>query len=399
MLKLLFLFLVVLGTAEARECASRNHVFLIHGIGGSARTFGVMDTYLNKANPCNVAVKFEYDTGNSKLSTKDFAKDFNAFIDYTLAKNGFNGSDKISLVMHSQGGLIGSFWLLNIRDARPDLYSRIDSFITLSTPYFGSRIARLGKRILFSLAARENNPFSPVGKLELRDMSYGSSAILLLKDEFSQIFKGTHIRFLAVSGEKVVSNAQVGEGDTTVSPYSANPNHYAYQISRHNGINEHHHLGVVPFTSVVATHIRSSIPGIAQVDKKCLRTSPCKHPAIGLIESHLDGKKTELKKRNFHKFRVHVYLRLPEFGTTSWRNLNVEAEDDHGGRWIAKLDHRRNDRLVSQSFVGIAEDSQEQNITLTLRRGKEVLRVDRIRVRGGLSTFVTFSPDVLTSDL
>ncbi|MFL5785837.1 MAG: esterase/lipase family protein [Bacteriovoracaceae bacterium] len=386
MLKLIICLFLVIGAARAHECASRNHIFLIHGIGGSAKTFGVMDQYLNRANPCNVAQTYEYDTKSTNLSTFDFAKDFNSFIDFTLAKNNFASTDKISLIMHSQGGLIGSLWLISVRESRPDLYSKLDSFITLSTPYYGSKMAKLGRRVLFSLAAKNSNPLSPMGKVQLSDMSYGSSTILFLENSFSEIFEGNQIRFLAVSGEKLISNPEVGEGDTTVSPYSANPNHYAYNISK-NVVTESHHLGVVPFTSVIATHIKSTIPGIAYLEKDCLEKTPCDHPSIGIIESQLNGTEVELKKRDFQKFRVHVYLKKIA------KNMNVQAVDEEGHHWKAKLTPHA-DNLMGQAFFDYADDSQERVITLKLRQGKKILRTDRIRIRGGYSTFVTYDSDV-----
>lgn len=383
MLQIVLSFFFLFGVARGSECVSRNHIILIHGIGGSSRTFGVMDKYLNKINNCNVAVNYIYDTGNSKLSTFDFATDFDQFIDRTLAKNKFQTNDKISLVMHSQGGIIGSLWLLNTRAKNPELYSKIDSFITLSTPFYGTKIASLGKRVLFSLAAKDNNPLSRMGKIELQEMSYGSSTILFLENNFSRIFENTHIRFLSVSGEKLVSHSFLGEGDTTVSPYSANPNHYSYQISK-NGVEEQHGIGIVPFTSVIATHIPSGLPGIAHIGKACLVLPVCLHPSIDLIEAQLNGVKSVFKKRKFQKYRVHTYLWSAD------KNLSIEAEDEHGAVWKLRPAQNSEASLMSDSFFGRAADSQEKVVTLRLLRGKTVIRIDRIRVRGGLSTFVTY---------
>ncbi len=390
MLKLLILVLAFLGTAQAQECSSKNHIFLIHGIGGSAKTFGVMDKYLAQTNPCYIGTAFEYDTGNSGLSTHDFAGAFDKFLHQKLSQNGFTTNDKISLVMHSQGGLVGSLWLLSIRETRPEIYSKVDSFITLSTPFYGSKAARLGRKILFSRLglSKEENPLSPMGRTELKEMSYGSSTILHLKNSFPQLFENNHIRFLAVSGEKKVSNADVGEGDTTVSPYSANPNHYAYKISQ-TGITEQHRLEIVPYTSVIATHFPTTIPGIARLEDDCLKQAVCDHPSIDLITNHLNGEKNELKKRDFQKFRLHIYFHRPGEEFKSKEKFNVIAEDEEGQKWKVKLTHRRGNYL-SRTFFGKADDSQEKVLTLKLRQGKNVIRTDRIRYKGGLSTFVTY---------
>ncbi len=378
----ILLLLSLLGTAHASTCETRNHVFLIHGIGGNAKTFGVMDRYLKKTDPCIVPESYVYQTKSSKLSTLDFAKLLDVFIAKNLSKNNFKDSDRISLVMHSQGGIIGSFWLMNVRATNPSLYQKIDSFITLSTPFYGSKIAKLGKEVLFSLAAKNGNPVSPMGKIQLQDMSYGSEAIRSLANNFSQIFENTHIRFLSLSGEKAISNRDVGQGDTTVSPYSANPNHYKYVVSVNDVITDHH-LGVVPYSSVRGTHIPFISKGIAYVGRDCLIRSECGHEALALIQDHLDGKKLELPKKEFFKYRIHVYV------TGKNRNLTAVITDASGKSESTKLNPKE-DGVVTGSLFANAEDAEEKTLELKLYDNNHLIRTDRILYRGGFSTFVEY---------
>ncbi len=382
MIKLLFVLFVLTGIAQASDCVSRNHVFLIHGIGGSAKTFGVMDRYLKKTGPCIVPESFVYATRDAKLSTFDFARTFDDFSKAKLKKNAFSETDRVTLIMHSQGGLIGSIWLLRIRETNPALYKQIDSFITLSTPFYGSKIARLGKQILYSLAAENNNPISPMGKVQLNDMSYGSPTILFIEENFTRIFEGNHIRFLSLSGEKAISNKDFGEGDTTVSPYSANPNHYSYDFSKDSPV-ENHHMGIVPYTSVKGTHIPVLSKGIAHVGRDCLIFKDCHHQGLALIVAHLKGEDTELPARQFHKFRIHVYAKGER------NNLSVIAEDEKGKQWSAKLLFHE-EGFASVSFADYSSDSTPHTLKLKLYDDKILIRTEQIKYQGGFSTFVEY---------
>jgi hypothetical protein len=61
-------------------CPSFNHIFLIHGISGNAKSFGKMENYLKSTDDCYKIHSFEYETGNSALSTYDFFASFDQYI-------------------------------------------------------------------------------------------------------------------------------------------------------------------------------------------------------------------------------------------------------------------------------------------------------------------------------
>lgn len=391
-IKIFVLWMFTFTLARA-ECESKTHIFLIHGIGGDATTFGSMEEFLNKKNECYLTSTFIYDTGNNSLSTYDFAEDLDNYISSHLTENQYSENDKISLVMHSQGGIVGSLWLLKVKNEKKKAYERIDSFITLSTPYWGSSMAKVGTNVLFTLPAGVENPFSPVGRIELQEMSYGSSTIHTLESNFQNIFKDSHIRFLAIGGLKSHFNPYVGEDDTTVSVYSSRPDHYSYTGKVHlNALNlvtsrtEFKKEEAVPFIPVSATHFPLDIPGVAKLEASCL-TTQCEHPSIGHIVKHLNGEITGPgpEEFKFRKYRVHVYL---DFGG--------EVMDDLDKLSLYYLNEGKkplplslvDGKFFSSSFSDILSNSEEQAIKIVLEWEGEPLKVIEAPVKGGFSTFV-----------
>ncbi len=387
MIKLWVLALLFSITSYAQTCASRNHIFLIHGIGGTEKTFGVMDRYLEKVNPCNVATHFVYDTGDSKQSTYNFSDSLDEFISKSMVRNNFGPKDRISFIMHSQGGLVGSLWLLNARIKHPEIYARVDSFITLSTPYWGSKMARMGKKFFFNMPEQFDNPLSPMGRIELQEMSYGSPTINAIQSNFDNIFKNSHVRFFAIGGVKTVVNPIVGEGDTTVTVYSSNPNHYSSELSL-SGTDKHiKRLNVVPFTTVEATHIPTTLPGIAMIDRDCMKSSYCDHPTIQHILNHLRDPKHRVVKQNkeFQKYRMHFYVKGSE------KHLFVRVKKPRGLDEILNFD-QKNDGLMSAFFWDFTSDSRPAEVEVEFYLKTKLIKRAVVTVQGGFSTFVKLNP-------
>ncbi len=385
MIKLcLIAFLFSIGFSYAETCTSRNHIFLIHGIGGTETTFGAMDRYLEKVNPCNVATYFVYDTGDSKQSTYNFSDTLDQFIQKTMVRNQFGANDRISFIMHSQGGLVGSLWLLNARFNHPEIYAKVDSFITLSTPYWGSKMARMGKKFFFNMPEQYDNPLSPMGRIELQEMSYGSTTINALQTNFDNIFQNTHIRFLAIGGVKKVVNPLLGEGDTTVTVYSSNPNHHSVELSM-NGPDKHKkRLHVVPFTTVEATHITTTIPGIAKIERSCMKSQYCDHPTIQHILNHLRDPKYRPVKENveFRKYRMHFYVK------GSQKHLWVRVKKPRGLDELIDLDEKTPE-LMSGYFWDYTEDNRPAQAEVEFYVKTKLIKKAVVTVQGGFSTFVT----------
>lgn len=130
----------------------KHYVFLVHGIGAGPSTFGQMSEALKKEalgfDPHTdwQFVSFSYQTGSSSKDVMIFAQELSEFIAKKFeSAGGLNSEDRFSLVMHSQGGLIGLNFLLKsfMNDERfhPELKSHLDAFVTMGTPYWGAKIA------------------------------------------------------------------------------------------------------------------------------------------------------------------------------------------------------------------------------------------------------------------
>lgn len=388
---IIFICLVLSSVSGFAECMSRNHIFLIHGIGGGETTFGVMDQYLEKVNPCNKASVFVYNTGDSALSTYNFADDLNSFISQHVEKNKLSDNDKISLIMHSQGGLVGSLWLLNAKISQPELYKKVDSFITLSTPYWGSTMAIVGQKFFFTLPTEMDNPISPLGRIELQEMSFGSNTISAIQQNFNELFVDTHIRFLAVGGLKRNYNPYYGEDDTTVSAYSSNPNHFSVDADKSGTSTILDRSETVPFIPVIATHFKIEIPGVAKLDDKCIVQDKCAHPSISHIVNHLENKKTKAdKKHEFRKYRVHVYVSGWEDQLTDDSDLVIHLTKPHGETEKIDLDFKPG-KTLSASFSGILDNTKSKNIQLEFKLKGKTLSTVKAKVKGGLSTFINYN--------
>lgn len=388
---LILLCLFISSASVFAECASRNHIFLIHGIGGGETTFGVMDQYLNKINPCNKATVFVYSTGDSALSTYNFADDLNSFITTHYNENKISDADKISFIMHSQGGLVGSLWLLNAKYSQNELYKKVDSFITLSTPYWGSTMAIVGQKFFFTLPEEMDNPISPLGRIELQEMSFGSATISAIQQNFNDLFLDTHVRFLAVGGLKRNYNPYYGEDDTTVSAYSSNPNHFSVDADKSGTSTIIDRSEEIPFIPVMATHFKIEIPGVAKLDDKCILKDECNHPSIEHIVRHLAHKKTKSdKKHEFRKYRVHVYVNGWEEHLKDDSDLVVHLTKPHGETEKIDLDFKPG-KTLSASFSGILDNTKTQNIKLEFRLKNKTLSTIKAKVKGGLSTFINYN--------
>lgn len=137
---------------------TRYFIFLVHGIGGSEATFpnmpAALENHLNRLDPSRIyhAEALHYDTGNDSKTTLDFAKDISKQIKtYMNTNGGLQDTDKISFVVHSQGGLVVSQLLFltlaknkNFFEIKPDQF---DAFVTLGTPFWGSKSASWGGNI------------------------------------------------------------------------------------------------------------------------------------------------------------------------------------------------------------------------------------------------------------
>ncbi|MFC1510593.1 esterase/lipase family protein [Candidatus Omnitrophota bacterium] len=319
-------FLCEVQAQENKEALiKRKHViFLIHGIGGNKTHFGFMDKalpkILNKKDPSTkyIVQSIEYDTGNDEKTPYLFAQDIDLQIKKVTASAKFKPQDKISFIMHSQGGLVGSIWLFQSMMktpgySTPEVIKHVDAFITLGTPFWGAKSAQWGSEAkAFADLLGVSVPL-PYGKQELEQMAFGSDMIYdfrmaMLDPQYQKIINilKTQVRFLNIVGVAdvlnplgiFVSGTNKYEDDGAVPLASARFNFLYSQdlgLYQHEAILSLDHgreIIMAPYVIVNAVH-RSPLPefdkayGIAQIPKDCINNDACTHPTFPYLWKQL----------------------------------------------------------------------------------------------------------------
>lgn len=367
----------------------------MHGLGGSEKSFGSMRKFLEHRDPCYLPYMFKYKTGDFKMNAVQFSEDLDSFIKFKTDSD-LRPKDKISLIMHSQGGLVGSFWLKRILDQKSIFLNHVDSFITLSTPYWGSSSASFGSHFFYTLPEEVENPISPFGKEELHSMKYGSGNINQLEKNYSHVFKSIpNLRPLAIGGLKQGYNPWYGEDDTAVSVYSSRPDHYTLddeiELSEKPKTIAEKDFALsdfVPFVAVKAGHFKLDLPGVANIPEVCLSTPSCDHPSVTYVLDQLEGKTLRNHGlEGFRKYRVHFYLENVVEQNLNMKDFSVniiksdrdsESEDFEAGQGSS----------VSFSFSGRNTSLSTETCAIKLFYKNKLLRNYQVPVRGGYSSFV-----------
>lgn len=398
-MKFLFCFLFLTSFAFA-ECDSRNHIFLIHGIGGGKGTFGSLEKILNAQSACYQARSFEYDTG-SERTPKEFSQAFHKYI----SAFSIGPQDKVSLVMHSQGGLVGVFWLNHLLQEKNELLNKIDAFITLSTPFWGASTARVGKALFYSLPRKyETNPLSPFGRNELNEMSFGSATIHEMSQSLENTFNSVpKLRPLAVAGMRRKPSPTLGEDDLIVPTYSMRPNriYFKEDLSLFNRqarspASNFVQTNDVPFVMVPADHIRLTQAGVAFIPEKCEKDLECGHPSLKLILDQLKG--SEISKGvdyDLGRFRFTMFVTNPN-------NLDYENQDltiEIAGldkktkvplmeRFTPKLNNAKLKEGLAFTFRGSTKELSTTNLEITLKYKNRRLKTYIAPIEAGRATFL-----------
>lgn len=396
----IFLFFFFSSLALA-QCETRNHVFLIHGIGGGKGTFGSLERILNSQNPCVQARSFEYDTG-SKFTPHEFAKDFHKYV--MSLRNVIQSQDKISLIMHSQGGLVGTLWLKNMLQDKSDMIKHVDAFITLSTPFWGADIANVGKKFFFTLPEGVENPISPFGRNELNEMSYGSLTIHELSQNLDKIFAGIpNMRPLIIAGMRKIYGPKTDEDDLIVPTYSMRPDRIYLNDSLHLldkpsrvPASAFKPSDEVPFVIVSADHIKLTQAGVADIPSSCVRNLECGHPSLKYILNQLKGAEIKTNREYpLSKFRFTMFVNNPhEFDyehkdlTIEISGLGQETKVPFFERFTTKRGNSKRKEGLAFSFDGQIKSRGKASIQVALKFKNKLLKAYTAPVEAGKSTFV-----------
>ncbi len=283
---------------KAQECAQVENVILIHGIASDKTAFGHMKSAIEgDFHGCTNVYEFEYATGDDSKTIFDFSIDLDRFIKEIKIPI----HQRISFIMHSQGGLVGLAYLRLIKDL--PIFKQIKTFITLGTPYHGALIAKVGRNALFLGGRLKESKISPFGKKELEGMSYGSATLRILKESLFLLKK---INSLAIGGFTRFKKG-VAESDLVVPMYSSNPNNI--YLSPHG---EEISDNDIPFISLNAQHIRALGRGISYIGKSCKNSlRACNNPIAQAIAKKLIGVDAREESIDIEKksFRVNLYIK------------------------------------------------------------------------------------------
>ncbi|MCC6277120.1 MAG: hypothetical protein IT289_04295 [Oligoflexia bacterium] len=334
MKQLSVLFLVVLsicvGLTPSKGHAKRHYLFLVHGVGGSQSTFYSMDRVLSielkRLQPdFDVTTKIlTYATGDNTKNTLEFAAQVAQTIEESVRSyGGLQDDDKVSVIGHSQGGIVATIWLyqsmLGTAGFYRHHYDHLRNLITLGTPFWGAKAALTGKT-LESIFGGWVVPF--VGTKEFEGLAFGSKNIQAFRDsaiellnsgKWSDVFG--HVRPLFIAGQakgidpilRADSGRYVPETDGVV-PFSSARFDFLYVKANSKMVQTGEIKTPSPFVIVPALHSGvtpsqvevnfpwfkrltkldlSSVIGLPQVEDHCILSSQCRNPALQVIMNHL----------------------------------------------------------------------------------------------------------------
>ncbi|MBT3236495.1 MAG: hypothetical protein HN353_11130 [Bdellovibrionales bacterium] len=443
---------------HANSYTPRHLVVLVHGIGAGKSTFGQMEEALpnsmqaigNKSD--FQVISFEYDTGNDQKTTTNFAEHLEIFIDQYITNQWIElrPSDRISLIAHSQGGLITSIYLFqafsNPHALGAKLINHFDSAISLGTPFLGAKTARLGRKTKSILSTLHLDRPIPFGAIELKEMSFGSKTITKFRQmmatvEGQSIIKriGQKVRILNVvafgSALNFLNNFVTGrneyEDDLAVPLPSATLNSLYGSASLSNNQDDNKvyaptfiENNVAEYRVVEALHVSlapdskhapSKMMGVAKIPTHCIDDLECSHPSYKMIVQHLGQQPVKQNidvKKRITSFMLDLRVKLAD-GTQIdpdeievkfnhrqlhwwWQNPKViinDAFELFADGATVNEDDSSSVRLyftgsIIDSYQPANDDYRKEVVTMTISVPGLITRSVDIEVKAGHSTYL-----------
>ncbi len=334
--------------------AADNHfVFLVHGIASKPESFGMLAEIIGEqhdslADGSNLYVeKFQYKTQDDKIDVNKISIELADFIEEKIKSRGGIGShDKISLIAHSQGGLIATRYLLRsaMGDARyhKKYLQNYFSFITLGSPLWGSKVAILGTKLKALARLIGLDILSDFGSTQLAQMQVTSPTIdelrYLLIEPFAQTLMQqlqSQIKFVHFAGmpeplkflRPFVTGKNQFEDDTAV-PLPSTHLDFSYYVEKSDYTNksvinvedfystkfstEENFYPVSAFHSPILKN-GQRLHGIGYFPKNCLQKNYkyCPHPVLApLIETLLGLRPSRRARTDYSSFAFDLRLRF-----------------------------------------------------------------------------------------
>ncbi len=300
-----------------------HYIVCLHGIAVNRDVFGDFEqAFANYAKEhqyelCPRVIFFDYDTGSDNKSTADFANDLNDFLGKYFTSTPLRNGDKLSFVMHSQGGLVGTLWLWDTLFKKGPYLEHLDSFIPIAVPFWGSKIAEIWNEIRKGWDLTGKKFPLPAGKKELQEMSFLSDSIFMLREffiapEFEKYrsLLQSNLRPLNIAAYSkllgglnyILGEPGIVEGDNAVALPCARAD-FIYQRSLEESyqdgdtipLSNQKETGMTPYVLVNAVHHSltpnySKLPGVIQIPKNCKGDNACSHPSFKYIAAHLTNR-------------------------------------------------------------------------------------------------------------
>jgi len=339
-------------------------VILVHGIGGTEKTFGslrpALEKHLKVLDPFS-EYRFEtfiYDTFSKDKGVPDFSKDLGQRISELLGSHPPDGL-KLSIVSHSQGGLVSLHWIFQAASEKPEFFPQyfkyLDAFITLGTPFWGSKVAVSAGSLLGKL--------NFLGDKQIEDMSLASDMIydfrlgiinsekLKVSQKIAEKLRPLNIGAMSQKLGKIpgFSSGSLGkdqfEDDGAVLLPSARFDFiYARDIVEDYFQNDEleaadfDSTAVSPFHVVEATHIAVlGFTGVADIDEECIDDIQCDHPTFEMILNHLSRTPIDLDNsliKTLTGFVVDLNIQLPVGHQLRKKDIKIELPQRQG-KWDA----------------------------------------------------------------
>ena len=347
-MKAIIFFILSVTIFNSQACEkTTEHFVLIHGIAGLDSHFGSLEKTLEAKIKCAQAHHFSYKTSNSSLSVTDFANEVGEFIK-SLPK-GTKKKD-LNLIGHSQGGLISLEWILLNYENDP-VVKRLNRYITLSTPFWGSDFANLGNAILYPFGA-QRNLISPAGRVQLVDMKYGSfkSFVTLNRLIKARSFISENIQVLNIAAMAPFSlnwlenrESNLFEGDLIVNiPSMKLDSIFAIDHSFNYDEDEIIKSKIMKTNIAKEVHTRGmhidfilgdgeDFHGVADTPKSCIKSEVCSNPSIDALLKFVKGEtpKGNIEISNSVKsFELKVHVQVPFGYETDDITVSVLNETD-----------------------------------------------------------------------
>lgn len=440
MMKLLksIFFLFILTAFSNVSWGKDHYIFLVHGLASTPEMFGSMQEALKidlqKNDPSvNWVIKpFKYDTGNNKKTVMDFSRDLADFIKGQLSFKGQLQDDKeFSLIMHSQGGVIGMRMMLEMYKENfryhPQLLSRLDAYISLGTPYWGSKAAVFASRLKPIFDYLKLPLHDRFGLQELRDLEIGSDYTAEMRKELLLMENQNFVnnfrldkRLLVISGVSESLNllAPIMTGkyrfeDDLVVPIPMAHLDYFYFIEDPQDIREKvevrefqksHIIDEDDYMIINALHV-SPLPenkylrDMMYIPKSCLKGDyqRCDHPSYKSIVDHLlNRQRGPYFKRDLTSFGVDLKIIPPGNNKSLINNLNITYKSlSYGAKIGSPLElYSHVKRIDSEGNLRVFRTGDiDSKIAISTKAYFEM----KLEVKGETLKIVTFPVQTSTS--